>query len=121
MKELGKGAKGVAVVKPGVKDAELDRLTKAGICAVRIMTLRGGMLGFAVMDAVMARVHPHGWHANLQLDGRELPEYEAQNKRLPGKFVIARTGKFLEPLTAESREFRSLLNLVDTGHLSVLL
>ena len=42
IKELGKGAKGVAVVKPGVKDAELERLTKAGICAIRIMTLHGG-------------------------------------------------------------------------------
>jgi D-galactarolactone isomerase len=115
MKELGKGAKGVAVVKPSVKDAELERLTKAGICAVRIMTLHGGMLGFDVMDAVMARVHPHGWHANIQLDGRELPKYEAQIKRLPGKFVIDHTGKFLEPVAPDHPAFRSLLNLVDTG------
>ena len=68
MKELGKGAKGVAVVKPDVKEAELERLTKAGICAVRIMTLHGAMLGFDVMDAVMKRVHPHGWHPNIQLE-----------------------------------------------------
>jgi D-galactarolactone isomerase len=100
---------------PGVADAELDRLTRAGICAVRIMTLHNGTLGFDVMDALMARVHPFGWHANIQLDGRKLPEYEAQIKRLPGKFVIDHTGKFLEPVAAESREFRSLLNLVDTG------
>ena len=115
MKELGKGAKGVAVVKPGVKDAELERLTKAGICAVRIMTLHGGMLGFDVMDEVMARVHPHGWHPNIQLDGRELPKYEAQIKRLPGKFVIDHTGKFLEPVAPDHPAFRSLLRLVDTG------
>lgn len=115
MKKLGKDAKGVAVVKPDVKDAELERLTKAGICAVRIMTLHGGLLGFAVMDEVMARVHPFGWHANLQLDGRELPKVEAQIRRLPGRFVIDHTGKFLEPVSPDSREFRSLLNLVDTG------
>ena len=115
IRALGKAAKGVAVVKPGVSDAELDRLTKAGICAVRIMTLHGGTLGFDVMDEVMARVHPFGWHANIQLDGRELPKYEAQIKRLPGKFVIDHTGKFLEIVPPESREFRSLLNLVDTG------
>ena len=40
------------------------------------------------MAAVMARVHPFGWYANIQLDGRDLPDYEAQIKRLPGKFVI---------------------------------
>jgi D-galactarolactone isomerase len=115
MRKLGKSAKGVAVVKPDVADAELDRLTKAGMCAVRIMTLHGGMLGFDVMDAVVARVHPFGWHANLQLDGRQLPEYEAQIKRLPGKFVIDHTGKFLEPVKEDSAPFKSLLRLVDTG------
>jgi D-galactarolactone isomerase len=115
MNEIGKNAKGVAVVRPGVSDRELERLTKAGICALRIMTLHGGTLGFDVMDELMARVHPFGWHANIQLDGRELPKYEAQIKRLPGKFVIDHTGKFLEPVGTDSAPFRSLLNLVDTG------
>ena len=115
IRKLGKGAKGVAVVKPGVKDAELERLTKGGMCALRIMTLHGGTLGFDVMDELMARVHQFGWHANIQLDGRELPKYEAQIKRLPGKFVIDHTGKFLEPVSPDSKEFRSLLNLLDTG------
>lgn len=115
MKAFGENAKGVAVVKPGTAEAELERLTKAGICAVRIMTLHGGMLGFDVMDQILAQVHPFAWHANIQLDGRELPKVEAQIKRLPGKFVIDHTGKFLEPVSPESREFRSLLNLVETG------
>jgi D-galactarolactone isomerase len=115
IKQIGKSAKGVAVVKPGVKDAELERLTKGGICAIRIMTLHGGTLGFDVMDELMARVHPFGWHANIQLDGRELPVVEAQIKRLPGKFVIDHTGKFLEPVPPEHEAFKSLLRLVDTG------
>lgn len=115
MRKFGKNAKGVAVVKPGVKDAELERLTKGGICAIRIMTLHGGTLGFDVMDGLMARVHPFGWHANIQLDGRELPKFEAQIKRLPGRFVIDHTGKFLEPVQTSSEEFKSLLRLADTG------
>jgi D-galactarolactone isomerase len=115
IRDFGPDAKGVAVVKPGTPQAELERLTKAGICAVRIMTLHGGMLGFDVMDQIMAQVHPFGWHANIQLDGRELPKYEAQIKRLPGKFVIDHTGKFLEPVNTDSAPFRSLLNLVETG------
>ena len=115
MRALGQGAKGVAVVKASIQDAELERLTKAGVCAVRIMTLHGGMLGFDAMDAVMTRVHPIGWHANIQLDGRELPRYEAQIRRLPGKFVIDHTGKFLEPVGVDHPAFRCLLRLVDTG------
>jgi len=115
MKKIGKSAKGVAVVKPDVADAELERLTKGGMCAVRIMVLHGGMLGFDVMDKVVGRVHPFGWHANIQLDGRELPKVEAQIKRLPGKFVIDHTGKFLEPVKPDSEAFQCLLRLVDTG------
>jgi len=115
MKELGASARGVAVVRPGTPAAELARLTKAGIRAVRIMTLHGGMLGFDVMEQVVSQVHPFGWHAIVQLDGRELPKHEAQIKHLPGKFVIDHIGKFLEPVTPDSKEFRSLLNLVETG------
>jgi len=115
IKKLGKNARGVAVVKADVADAELDRLAQGGIRAVRIMTLHGGMLGFDVMDAVVARVHAFGWHANIQLDGRELPKYEAQIKRLPGRFVIDHTGKFLEPVKEDSESFKALLRLVDTG------
>ena len=116
IKKLGtKNARGVAVVKPGVADKELERLTKGGICAIRIMTLHGGTLGFDAMDTLMARVHPFGWHANIQLDGRELPKYEAQIKKLPGRFVIDHTGKFLEPVETTSEAFKSLLRLVDTG------
>jgi D-galactarolactone isomerase len=115
IEKLGKSARGVAVVRPGTPEAELERLTKAGMRAVRIMTLPGGTLGFDVMDDVVAQVHPFGWHANIQLDGRQLPKYEAQIKRLPGKFVIDHTGKFLEPVPPDSPEFRALLNLVDTG------
>jgi D-galactarolactone isomerase len=112
---LGAGARGVGVVKPGVTDAELSRLTAGGIRALRIMTLNGGTLGFDVMDALMARVHEHGWHANVQLDGRDLPRHVEQLERLPGRFVIDHTGKFLEPVSVEHESFRALLRLVDTG------
>jgi D-galactarolactone isomerase len=112
---LGERARGVAVVKPGVADAELDRLTRAGVRGLRIMTLLGGTLGFDVMDELMARVHAFGWHANVQLDGRELPRHAAQLARLPGRFVIDHTGKFLVPVAPEHASFQALLRLVDTG------
>ena len=115
MKALGKNAKGVAVVTETVQDAELERLTRAGIMAQRFFNLPGGSIPFSRMDAIMARVHPFGWHANLQLDGRELPKYEAQILRLPGKFVVDHNGKFMEPVSPGSNEFRSLLKLVETG------
>ncbi len=115
LKELGGSARAVGVVKPGVSDAEIERLTQAGVVAQRIFQLPGGAVPFAQMDEIMARVHPFGWHANIQLDGRELPEWEAQIMRLPGKFVIDHVGKFLEPVPPEHEAFKTLLRLLDTG------
>jgi len=115
LRALGAKAKGVAAVAPDVSDAEIERLTRAGIVGQRIFNLPNGAVGFDRMDAVMARVHPFGWYANIQLDGRELPRYEAQILRLPGKFVIDHVGKFLEPVTTDDASFKTLLRLMDTG------
>lgn len=115
IRAFGPGAKGVGVVKPGVSDAEIERLTKGGIVAQRIFQLPWGAVGFDHMHNVMPLVHPFGWHANVQLDGRELPQWEDTIKRLPGKFVIDHIGKFLEPVTPKQKAFKSLLRLLDTG------
>ena len=113
--QLGAGAKGVGVVKPSVSDAQLDALTRGGIRGIRFMTLPGGALGWDVMDGLAARVHAFGWHAVVQLDGRTLPEREAQILRLPGRFIIDHVGKFLEPVPPQHPAFKSLLKLVDSG------
>jgi D-galactarolactone isomerase len=115
IKALGPEAKGVGVVKPGVSDAEIERLTKGGIVAQRIFQLPWGAVGFDRMHNVMAQVIPFGWHANIQLDGRELPQWEETIKRLPCRFVIDHIGKYLEPVTCEQEPFKCLLRLLDTG------
>jgi len=115
IRTLGPGAKGVGAVKPGVAEAEIERLAKGGIVAQRIFQLPWGAVGFDRMMDVMARVHPFGWFASIQLDGRELPQWEDAIRRLPGRFVIDHIGKFLEPVTTAQEPFRALLRLVDTG------
>ncbi len=112
VRALGPGAKGVAVVKWGVSDAEVERLTEGGIVGQRIFQLPWGAVGFERMHEVMARVHPFGWFANVQLDGRELPQWEDTIKRLPGKFVIDHIGKFLEPVAVDSEPFKALLRML---------
>jgi D-galactarolactone isomerase len=112
---LGPSARGVAVVDAGVSDAELERLTKAGIRAVRFMLLPGGPLSWDALEPVAARVHEFGWHVNLQLDGRTLPEREAVLKRLPGDLVIDHVGKFLEPVPVDHPGMKSLRRLLDGG------
>lgn len=112
---LGDAARAVVVVKPGVTEAELERLTRQGARGIRFMSLLGGTLSWPEMDEMAERVHAFGWHAIVQLDGRTLPERAAQIRRLPGRFVIDHVGKFLEPVTPDHPGFKALLALVETG------
>ncbi len=108
-------ARGVAVVDTSVSDAELDRLTKAGIRGVRFQMLPGGVLPWEMLEPLAARVAAFGWHVQLQMDGRLLHEREEMLKRLPGTLVIDHVGKFLEPVTVEHPGFKAILRLLDNG------
>lgn len=77
--QLGSNARAVVVVKPGISDAELERLTAAGARGLRIMALLGGTLGLDVLEEMAAVVTPFGWHVLVQLDGRDLPQHEERS------------------------------------------
>lgn len=113
--ELGDSGRGIAVVDTSVTDDELARLTKARICGVRFHMLKGGALPWDIIEIMAARVQNFGWHVQLQLDGRELPEREALIRRLPGTLVIDHVGKFLEPVPVDHPSFKVLQRLVDRG------
>src|SRR5688572_17737127 len=51
--------RGIAVVDNTVADAELERLTKAGMCGVRCHMLPGGALAWDMIEAVAAKVQSH--------------------------------------------------------------
>src|SRR5262245_39492542 len=69
MAALGDSARGIAVVDQTVTDAELDRLTKAGIRGIRFHMLAGGALPWDILETMAARVGIFGCHVQLQLDG----------------------------------------------------
>jgi D-galactarolactone isomerase len=119
--DLGPAARAVVVVKPGVTDAELARLTEGGARAIRFMALHGGTLPLELLDEMTARVIPFGWSAVVQLDGRNFPDYEAQLLRLKCPFTIDHVGKFLEPVATDHAAFKSLLRIVDGGRCYVKL
>jgi D-galactarolactone isomerase len=114
-------ARGIAVVDTSVDDAELERLRGAGIRGIRFLMLPGGALPWSMLDELAARVQHVGWHVQLQMDGRLLPEREAQILRWPGRIVIDHNGKFLEPVETTHAGFRCLLRLLDTGRVWVKL
>jgi D-galactarolactone isomerase len=118
---LRPGARGVAVVRPGVPDVELRRLSRAGFTGARCYVLSGGLLSFDDVEQVAADVARHGWHVDVQLDGRELPQHVARLRELPCPVVIDHNGKFLEPVAVTDPAFIALQRLLDSGKVWVKL
>jgi D-galactarolactone isomerase len=114
--ELGESARAIAIVEPDATDAELDRLTRAGVRGIRYHLLPGGMLPLETLETMAARVAGFGWHVQMQLDGRELEQYEKVFARLPVPLVIDHNGKFLEPVATDHPGFQALLRLLDGGN-----
>ncbi len=115
MADLGPGTRGVAVVDESVSDAELERLTKLGIRGIRYFMLPGGALSWESLHTMADRVGNFGWHVQLQLDGRDLPEREDTLKRLKGTLVVDHTGKFLEPVEPDHPGFVTLRRMLQNG------
>jgi len=114
--ELGlKTTRGVATLDTSVSDAELKRLDVAGFRGLRFQMLPGGAIPWDMLEPLAARVAPLGWHCQVQMDGRLLPEREATLKRLPTPLMIDHVGKFLEPVPLDHAGVASLLRLLDTG------
>ncbi len=112
---FGGNARGVAVVDDTVSEAEIRRLTAAGMRGVRFRMLDEPELPWEMLPRMAARVAAHGWHIQFQMDGRELHTREALLKSLPCDLVIEHIGKFLEPVGVDHPGFRALLRLVDGG------
>ena len=102
---LGDSARGIAMVDQSMTDAELERLTKAGIRGIRFHMLPGGALPWDILETMAARVGKFGWHVQLQLDGKQLPDREALLKKLPGTLVVDHVGKFLRAVPADHPAF----------------
>ncbi|KVV42260.1 amidohydrolase [Burkholderia territorii] len=118
---LGPQARGVATLPVDVPDAELERLHAAGIRGVRFMTLAGGVARWDALERTAARIAPLGWHIDLQLDGRTLPDVASMLTALPARVVIDHTGKFLTPVAPDAPAFVALRRLLDRGHVWVKL
>ncbi len=112
---LGDRARAVVVVDETASDAELEGLTAKGARGLRFFMLPGGALGWDVLPRLAARVAEHGWHIQLQMDGRFLHEREAELARLPCPLVIDHNGKFLEPSGTDHAGFKALCRLLEAG------
>jgi D-galactarolactone isomerase len=114
--EIGPSARGIAVCNEKTSDAELDRFNKLGIRGLRFFMLKGGAVGWDILETMSARIAPLGWHIVLQLDGRDFPQHEAMIQRLASNVVIDHVGKFFEPVPLDHPGFQALSRLLQNDN-----
>ena len=106
--------RGVAVVDPGVTEAELARLHAGGIRGVRFNFVRhlGGMPDMGFFERVLAQVEPLGWHVVLHLDAQDVVELAPRIDAIRIPFVIDHMGRVKAKGGLEQPAFQSLLGLM---------
>ena len=84
LERLGSSFVGVTQLRATVTDEEVLRLHAAGVRAVRFNLYRGGSEGLDQLERLALRVHDlAGWHAELYVDSKDLPELESRLAALP--------------------------------------
>lgn len=113
--EFGAAARGIGAVAPDVAEADLARLSAAGVVGTRVVGLPGGAVGLDALEAVDARCAAFGWVLLLQFDGVALPELAPRIARLKCRAVIDHHGKFFAGAAPDGPEVAALKRLVDGG------
>lgn len=108
LKTLGPGFVGVTQLPASTTDTRILELDKAGVRAVRFNLKRGGSEDVRHLDAMARRVHELvGWHVELYVDSRELPELYDSLSVLPSVSI--------DHLGLSQAGFPTLLKLVERG------
>jgi predicted TIM-barrel fold metal-dependent hydrolase len=108
LETLGPTFVGVTQLPASVSEAEIRRLDRAGVRAVRFNLKRGGSAGVADLKPLAARVHAlAGWHVELYVDGRDLPALFETLVALPAVVI--------DHLGLAEAGLPSLLRLIERG------
>lgn len=116
LRRLGDAARGIAVVDPGVTDAELDRLHQAGVRGVRFQGFRGSPdFRLDALAPLARRIADRGWHVQLHLAADAIAEHAALLRDLPAPLVIDHLGRLPQPAPFAHPAYRVIRSLLDAG------
>lgn len=115
LRGAGLDYRGVAVVDGGVADAELDRLSAAGVCGVRMNLLFGGGVGWSAARGMARRLAERGWHLQCLIDVSQYEDLEARLAQIPVPVVIDHMGHVAADRALSTPGFQVLLRQVGSG------
>lgn len=95
LQRSGGKARGVATVKRGVTDSELESMNAAGVRGVRFNFVKR-LVDFTPKDELLeiaARIAPLGWHVVIYFEAQDLPELWDFFTSLPTTVVVDHMGR----------------------------
>lgn len=119
--QFGGRARGVAVVNPGVTDAQLQDMHKAGVRGIRFNLAPPGTTTLDMVGPLAARVAPLGWHVQVNAPAVYLMEHRATWAALPCPVVFDHLARVPKDNPLQDPTFAMVRTLLQQGRAYVKL
>jgi predicted TIM-barrel fold metal-dependent hydrolase len=114
---LGGNARGVAVVRPTITDAELKKLADGGIRGIRFSLTdpSNSATSNDMIEPLSKRVNSLGWHVQINMTADQIAAAADLWNRLPSAIVFDHMGHVPQPAGLSHPVFNVIRRLVDKG------
>jgi predicted TIM-barrel fold metal-dependent hydrolase len=117
---LGPAARGVAVVRPDVTDAELSALDRGGVRGIRFslnlsQAVTSPVTTIDMIEPLSKRVAALGWHVQISLAADGIAASEALWNRLPSPVVFDHMGHIPGSAGTIHPAYSVMRRLIDKG------
>ena len=115
--QLAGRARGVAVVRPSVTDAELKTLAAGGIRGIRfsLTTPATAATTIEMIEPLSKRVAALGWHVQINMTADQIVAAEALWNRVPSPLVFDHIGHIPGPAGVRHPAYKVMRRLIDKG------
>jgi D-galactarolactone isomerase len=117
IRQFGANARGVAVVRPDVTDAELKRLDSGGIRGIRFTVgdPSVAVVSIEMIEPLASRIADLGWHVQLNMNREQMLEHAALLRRLPVPIVFDHLAYLSAPEGLTHPAYSVVRDLIDKG------
>lgn len=114
VRQLGRDARGIAVVKLDVSDAELRRMDAAGVRGIRFNLAQGGATTLDMVEPLAKRIAKLGWHIQVNTAPEQIRSAAEIWKGLPVDVVFDHLAHVPEPGGLDSA-YGVVIDLLEKG------
>ena len=124
LSKLGKDARGVVVIEPGISDSELQHMHALGVRGARVNFVTPqpwGATTAARLRETANRIASMGWHVQVFMAAEQIVEMAGVLERLPTPVVIDHLGPRPHPADRAHAASAVILKLLEGGRAAVKL